>query len=585
MPRRCWHGSTARRWRYPRPAERPVMRYPRTAGSTATRNRRAGVASSASASAGSSSRQNVSKAASSTASTSARSERRARRMRTGGGRAGERGQVVHEQVEVLAHDEPGIDEGRHLGPGERTGHDLVHAPPAQHLDAVAHRRAVGRDRAGERGDQRHPLVAVAGNDAEAVGSDPEQLGLGHGDPAWSFTRSPRIGPDTPASGARSVRSRAVTLLVVTDPRFLDHDTGAGHPERPTRLRGRRRRHRGRPGWATRSAPGPRRAGAPRRGRGGPPCRARRRARAVLRGRRRRHRRRHPRRPGLVRGRHAGGRVRASSWSGGLDAGEGTVGFCAVRPPGHHATATRCHGVLPVQQRGGHRGGPGRPGRAGRDRRLRRPPRQRHAGHLLRGPPGPLRVAARVAAVPRHRARSTRSGPARVRARRSTSRSRRAPRATCTGGPSTSWSCPAIERFAPTWVLLSAGFDAHRADPLTGLGAVLGRLRRPHRPGWSRSCPTGPPPPLPRGRVRPRGPARLDRGLARCGSRCRCAARAGDRRRPGRRSAGRRPQLPPSGRRRIGAPHRARFPPTFPEDPWLSWPTCCTTSSTSEVRTC
>ncbi len=28
--------------------------------------------------------------------------------------------------------------------------------------------------------------------------------------------------------------------------------------------------------------------------------------------------------------------------------------------------------------------------------------------------------------------------------------------------------PAVERFAPTWVLVSAGFDAHRDDPLAGL---------------------------------------------------------------------------------------------------------------------
>jgi acetoin utilization deacetylase AcuC-like enzyme len=32
---------------------------------------------------------------------------------------------------------------------------------------------------------------------------------------------------------------------------------------------------------------------------------------------------------------------------------------------------------------------------------------------------------------------------------------------------------AVERFGPTWVLISAGFDAHRADPLTGLGLSAG----------------------------------------------------------------------------------------------------------------
>jgi acetoin utilization deacetylase AcuC-like enzyme len=33
--------------------------------------------------------------------------------------------------------------------------------------------------------------------------------------------------------------------------------------------------------------------------------------------------------------------------------------------------------------------------------------------------------------------------------------------------------PLVERFAPTWVLVSAGYDAHRADPLTGLGLAAG----------------------------------------------------------------------------------------------------------------
>lgn len=33
--------------------------------------------------------------------------------------------------------------------------------------------------------------------------------------------------------------------------------------------------------------------------------------------------------------------------------------------------------------------------------------------------------------------------------------------------------PAIEAFSPTWMILSAGFDAHRADPLAGLGLTSG----------------------------------------------------------------------------------------------------------------
>src|SRR5206468_8164855 len=33
--------------------------------------------------------------------------------------------------------------------------------------------------------------------------------------------------------------------------------------------------------------------------------------------------------------------------------------------------------------------------------------------------------------------------------------------------------PAVERFDPTWAIVSAGFDAHRADPLTGLNLTAG----------------------------------------------------------------------------------------------------------------
>lgn len=33
--------------------------------------------------------------------------------------------------------------------------------------------------------------------------------------------------------------------------------------------------------------------------------------------------------------------------------------------------------------------------------------------------------------------------------------------------------PRVERFGPTWVIVSAGFDAHRADPITELGLAAG----------------------------------------------------------------------------------------------------------------
>ncbi|MBM3673371.1 MAG: histone deacetylase [Actinobacteria bacterium] len=49
--------------------------------------------------------------------------------------------------------------------------------------------------------------------------------------------------------------------------------------------------------------------------------------------------------------------------------------------------------------------------------------------------------------------------------------------------------PLADGFAPTWVLVSAGYDAHRADPLTGLGlsagdyaAITARVAQWARPG-------------------------------------------------------------------------------------------------------
>ena len=57
--------------------------------------------------------------------------------------------------------------------------------------------------------------------------------------------------------------------------------------------------------------------------------------------------------------------------------------------------------------------------------------------------------------------------------RSTSPSPPGPPATCSVAPSRPSSTPAVEAFAPTWVLVSAGFDAHRADPLADLALSAG----------------------------------------------------------------------------------------------------------------
>ena len=156
----------------------------------------------------------------------------------------------------------------------------------------------------------------------------------------------------------------------------------------------------------------------------------------------------------------------------LDRGEADAAFCAVRPPGHHATPVRFDGLLHVQQRGGVRAGAGRPGQEGSGGGLRRPPRQRHPGRVLED--------GRVMYVSWHQypfypgtggllergegdgAGTTINLPMPVGATGDAYRR--------------GWEeavLPAVEAFDPDWLVLSAGFDAHRADPLTSLGLAAG----------------------------------------------------------------------------------------------------------------
>ena len=79
---------------------------------------------------------------------------------------------------------------------------------------------------------------------------------------------------------------------------------------------------------------------------------------------------------------------------------------------------------------------------------------------------------------------------RCRRERSTCRSRPAPRATCIRAAFDTVSMPMVERFAPDWLIISAGFDAHRNDPLAGLEADERRLRRPGDAASRRSCRRG-----------------------------------------------------------------------------------------------
>ncbi|MEJ7584040.1 MAG: histone deacetylase [Acidimicrobiales bacterium] len=262
----------------------------------------------------------------------------------------------------------------------------------------------------------------------------------------------------------------MTLLVATHPRFAEHDTGAGHPERPARLRAVER------GIADAGL-----AEAIRLVEAAPAPRA-----AVERV--------HPEAlvSALERFCRAGGgyldpdtHVGPASFEAALlaagagldlvarlDRGEGEAGFCAVRPPGHHATATRSMGfclfnnvavtAAALADRGervvvvdydAHHGN-------GTQDVFYDDPRvfyvSLHEWPLYPGT-GALRDTGRDEGIG-----TTLNFP--LPAGATGDVYRRAIEDVV---------LPAMAGFAPTWLLISAGFDAHRADPLTGLALTAG----------------------------------------------------------------------------------------------------------------
>jgi acetoin utilization deacetylase AcuC-like enzyme len=156
----------------------------------------------------------------------------------------------------------------------------------------------------------------------------------------------------------------------------------------------------------------------------------------------------------------------------LDAGEGTAAFCAVRPPGHHATRNRSMGFclfnnVAVSARY----------LVERGERVLIVDYDAHHGN---GTQDVFYTDDRVLFVSLHQDRAY-PGTGELHERGAGDAlgfTLNLPLpAHATGDVYMSaWDSlllPAVERFAPTWVLLSAGFDAHRADPLTSLGLTSG----------------------------------------------------------------------------------------------------------------
>ena len=295
----------------------------------------------------------------------------------------------------------------------------------------------------------------------------------------------------------------VTVLFATHEAYLEHLTGPGHPERPSRLQavvaGARAAASSTP-WSRWS-----RVAAARRPRAGPPGVVPRPPRRAGRRRWRLDRRRHPPERRLGR-RRPPGRRRRPDRRRRARARAGATPRSA--PCARRATTPRrrdVDGLLPRLQHRRRRRRAGRRGGAGVDRRLRRPPRQRHPGRVL----STTRACCSSACTS---GRCTRA-PGGVDEHGSRGRVRHDdehPAAAGTTGDVYLRAfdeviAPAVERFAPTWLLISAGFDAHRADPLTELGADGGRLRAAHGTGAGRSCRPGRLRRDARGRLRPRRP--------------------------------------------------------------------------------
>jgi acetoin utilization deacetylase AcuC-like enzyme len=262
----------------------------------------------------------------------------------------------------------------------------------------------------------------------------------------------------------------VALLYATHPHFVEHDTGPGHPERPERLRAV---DRGIDRAGLREAMVP--VAAPPAGLADLELVHSSSYLAALEGF----------------AASGGGYVDADthvgteSWSAALlaagaglevirrlDAGEAPAGFCAVRPPGHHAVATQAMGfclINNVAVAAAHL--------AARGERVAIVDYDAHHGN---GTQDAFWTDPRVFYASFHEWPNY-PGTGRIDevgagAGRGTTLNLPFPSRTTGDVYARAMDdvvLPALTEFGPTWVLISAGFDAHRQDPLTNLGLTSG----------------------------------------------------------------------------------------------------------------
>jgi acetoin utilization deacetylase AcuC-like enzyme len=259
----------------------------------------------------------------------------------------------------------------------------------------------------------------------------------------------------------------VSVLLVTSPRFLDHDTGYGHPERPARLDAVLTGIRA-AGVADALVPlEPRPASAEELTLVHPDQYLQAVSHFCMTG---------------------GGSldpdtvVGVESWEAAvlaagagptaisaLDAGQGDAAFLAVRPPGHHATAARAQGFCLLNNVA-----VAAAVLAERGERVLVVDWDAHHGN---GTQDIFWGDDRVAYVSMH---GFGPGwyPGSGSLDQNTATTLNFPFPSGTTGDAYRAAIdvvltPFAERFAPTWVVLSAGFDGHRADPLTSLGLSAG----------------------------------------------------------------------------------------------------------------